>query len=217
MVARANPSVRLIGMGTALAATLVLLTREVTTQNSAVITADVWFEHLLLAARTVPLLEIFGAVTLLGDAVVIIGIAGLAAVAILFYKLDRAYLAGLAVTLIGAAGSGYAMKTLVARPRPGGLLPSTVETSYSFPSGHAIAALALYGFLAYILCRLYPTHAKKIIVAAALIILFVGASRLYLGVHFPSDIVAGYLLGGLWLLFGIALTGRLLSGAEEGI
>jgi membrane-associated phospholipid phosphatase len=107
-----------------------------------------------------------------------------------------------------AAGSNYVMKALIARARPGGLLPSMLETSASFPSGHATLALALYGFLAYALCQLYPRHSWKIAVLAMLVILFVGASRLYLGVHFSSDVIAGYLLGGLWLLFGITLTER---------
>lgn len=208
MVARANPSVRLIGIGVVLIAALALLTREVAVPSSAVLTADLWFENLLLAARTAPLLGIFVLVTYLGDAVVVIGIAGLASIAILFYKLDRAYLAGLATTLIGAAASGYFVKAIIARPRPGGLIPSMLETSYSFPSGHATLALALYGFMAYMFCRLYPKHTGKIVALAALIILFVGVSRLYLGVHFPSDVIAGYLLGGLWLLLGIALTER---------
>lgn len=216
MVARANPSVRLIVISAALAAALAFLTREVAVPSSAVLAADLWFENLLLAARTAPLLGIFGLVTFLGDAVVAISIAGLAAAAILFYKLDRAYLAGLASTLIGAAASSYFLKAIVARSRPGGLIPSTLETSYSFPSGHATLALALYGFMAYMLCQLYPKHAGKIIAVTATVVLAVGASRLYLGVHFPSDVIAGYLLGGLWLLLGIALTDRLLSGAEEG-
>lgn len=211
MVARENPSVRLIEIGVALIAALALLTREVSVPSSAVGAADLWFENLLLAARTAPLLRIFGWITLLGDAVVVIGIAALAGIAILFYKIDRAYLAGLATTLIGAAGSGYVMKALVARARPGGLIPSTIETSYSFPSGHATLALALYGFMAYMLCRLYPKHAGKIVTLATLVILAVGVSRLYLGVHFPSDVIAGYLLGGLWLLFGIALVDRKVS------
>jgi membrane-associated phospholipid phosphatase len=199
-----------------LAALLALLTREVTVPSSVVVATDVWFENLLLAARSAPLLKIFGLITLLGDTVVVVGIATLAVVAVLFYKLDRAYLAGLAVTLIGAAGSGYFVKAIVARPRPGGLIPSMLETPYSFPSGHATAALALYGFLAYALCRLYTKHAGKIVAAAALVIIAVGFSRLYLGVHFPSDVIAGYFLGGLWLVLGIAFTERLLSGAEEG-
>jgi undecaprenyl-diphosphatase len=202
----------------ALVAVLALLTTEVTNQGSAVITADLWFESLLLAARAAPLLKIFEWITLLGNTVVVIGIAGLAGVAALFYKLDRAYLAGLAATLVGAAGSDYVMKALIARARPGGLLPATIETSGSFPSGHATAALALYGFLAYALCRRYPKHARKIVALATLVILATGFSRLYLGVHFPSDVIAGYLLGGLWLSLGIALVYRfsLVTGAEEG-
>jgi len=209
MPARENLSARQIWIGVALAVALALLTREVVAPGSTVIAADLWFENLLLAARSAPLLKIFGWITHLGDTVVVIGVAAFASAAILFYKLDRAYLAGLVSTLLGAAASDYIMKAVIARARPGGLIPSTIETSYSFPSGHATAAFALYGFMAYALCRMYPRHAWKIVATATLIIFAVGFSRLYLGVHFPSDIISGYLLGGLWLSFGIALTDRL--------
>lgn len=214
---RENPSVRFVWIGVALATFLVLLAREVAVESRAVLTADVRFEQLLLATRSIPLLGIFGWITHLGDTVVVIGIAGLAGAAALLYKIDRAYLVGLASTLLGAAASNYVMKAAIARARPGGLIPSVIETSYSFPSGHATVALALYGFMAYALCRRYPKHARKITATAAAVILAVGFGRLYLGVHFPSDVIAGYLLGGLWLLLGIAITDRFSSGAEEGI
>lgn len=193
----------------ALAAPLAFLAREAAVESRAMLTADAQFERLLPAARSVPLLGIFGFITHLGDTAVVVGIAALASIVMSFYKIDRAYLVGFASTLLGAAISNYAIKAVVARARPSGLIPSVIETSYSFPSGHATAALALYGFMAYMLCRRYPKHAGKIAAAGAGVILAVGASRLYLGVHFPSDVIAGYLLGGLWLLLGIGITDRL--------
>lgn len=200
----------------ALVASLALLAREVAAESRAVITADVRFEQLLLAARSVPLLEIFGWITLLGNTVVVIGIAALTSIAIFFYKIDRAYLVGFSSTLLGAAASDYFMKVIVARARPGDFIPSVIETSYSFPSGHATAALALYGFIAYALCRRYPKHARKIVATVTAVILAVGFSRLYLGVHFPSDVIAGYLLGGLWLLLGVTITDRLRLSKKPG-
>jgi undecaprenyl-diphosphatase len=57
----------------------------------------------------------------------------------------------------------------------------------------------------------YPKYSRSIVSIAVLIILTIGFSRLYLGVHFPSDVIAGYLLGGVWLLLGIEVIGWKLS------
>ena len=93
-------------------------------------------------------------------------------------------------------------KILFQRPRPGGIIFSIWD--FSFPSGHATAAIAFYGFLAYILNKL--SHGKfrlLIIVVTLLLAGFVGYSRLYLGVHYVSDVLAGYAVGLVFLLIGI--------------
>lgn len=171
--------------------------------------ADLWFENLLLAARTPFLLHLFGRITLLGEVAVVIGITALVGIVLWTTRRYRAYAAGLVVTVIGAAATDYLLKMLVGRARPSGLIPSLIETSSSFPSWHATAAVALYGFLAYLLCALSPTKKPLIVTAAIALIGIIGFSRLYLGVHFPSDVLAGYLLGGLCLLIGIAITKRM--------
>jgi membrane-associated phospholipid phosphatase len=209
MRARAGIATRVAWTSVILVALLAFLVREVVTQNSVIITADIWCENFLFAMRSPFLLELCNAVTLLGNVYVIIGIAGVVSLAIVFLRTGRIYIIGLAVTLLGAALSDYFMKASIGRMRPGGLIPSTVETSYSFPSGHATAAMALYGFVAFMLYRRYPKNAKAIMIVATIVIVAVGFSRLYLGVHFPSDVIAGYLLGGLWLVVGIALTDTL--------
>jgi undecaprenyl-diphosphatase len=115
-----------------------------------------------------------------------------------------------AVTFFGEPTTivGFALKDLVRRARPDGLIPAIRETGFSFPSGHATGSMAFYGFTAFILCRLYPRYAKAVVTIAAVIILTIGMSRLYLGVHFPSDVVGGYLVGGLWLFIGIKAVQR---------
>jgi len=173
---------------------------------SVILTADLWFENLLLTVRTPFFLHLFNWISLLGNTVVVLGIMGIIGLFLLFFKYDKAYVAGLFATVIGAGGMGYVMKMLIERARPNGLIPSTIETSFSFPSGHATLAMALYGFGAYLLCKLYPKNAAVIVTLTTLIILVIGFSRLYLGVHFPSDVFAGYLLGGIWLLIGIEIT-----------
>lgn len=165
---------------------------------------DLWFENLMLAVRTPALLQAFDAVTSLGGAAAVALVAlGAGAYFAFSSRPLRPYLAGLIVALGGALSCASALKMLIARARPDGLIPSMIETSYSFPSRHAVVAVALYGFIAVFLAREYPEHARKIAAAATILILSIGFSRLYLGVHFPSDIIAGFALGGIWLLIGI--------------
>ena len=170
----------------------------------SIVAADLWFENLMLALRTPIMLDIMRTITFLGDAFPIVVITAI--VSIYFAVSGKShwpYLAGLGLTLSGAIVSSSLLKMLVVRARPDGLIPSIVETASSFPSRHAVAAVALYGFLAFSLSRIYPAHSKKLSAGATILIFSIGMSRLYLGVHFPTDVLAGFALGGTWLLLGI--------------
>lgn len=93
-------------------------------------------------------------------------------------------------------------KLVYSRERP--LLEHLVnETSNSFPSGHSATAIVFFGSLAIIFWQILKKMAFKItiVVIAILIIISVGISRIYLGVHYPSDVLAGFLIGGAWLAF----------------
>ena len=83
-----------------------------------------------------------------------------------------------------------------------------IEDTFSFPSGHATIAVGFYGFLVYILFRQIKNWKYKInaLFFSITLILAIGLSRLYLGVHFLSDVWGGYLLGALWLLIGITIS-----------
>jgi len=181
---------------------------------TAVLNADLWFENFLLSIRTPFFLHLFNGITFLGSTAVIIAITGLSVFLLLFYKKRyRAYAVGLIATVIGASVTSYIVKLLVDRARPDGLISSIIETSPSFPSGHTTLGVALYGFLAYFLCKIYPKYTARIVTIATLLILAIGFSRLYLGVHFPTDVLAGYLFGGLWLLIGIKIVTLLKANA----
>ena len=98
------------------------------------------------------------------------------------------------------------LKRWIDRPRPSGEHMVEVFTM-SFPSGHAMSAMAFYGFLIYLTWR-YTRHPRLkaiLILLCILMILGIGISRIYLGVHYPSDIVAGYLGGLFWVAFCIVV------------
>lgn len=188
---------------------LILITLEVNTANNFVVSTDLWFENILFSVRSPLPLEIFYWITFLGNAIIVIGIMGIVGIALWYSKLYRAYAGGLVTTVIGAAMTAYIMKAVVARVRPSSFIPFLIETSSSFPSWHATAAMALYGFIAYLFCVLFPARRLLVVSIAIIIIGGVGFSRLYLGVHFSSDVYAGYIVGGLWLLIGIAVARKL--------
>jgi undecaprenyl-diphosphatase len=117
---------------------------------------------------------------------------------------------GLAIIMAGATILDNGLKLAFHRVRPEvffGVLPDT----YSFPSGHALFNLCFYGGLAILLASRVRGAGLRIATwsAAALLVLGIGLSRIYLGVHYPTDVLAGFLAGGAWLLVicGMGLVG----------
>lgn len=90
------------------------------------------------------------------------------------------------------------LKNYFERARPLGETYTTA-TGFSFPSGHAMLSLAYYGFLLLLLQKYYPRHKIALRVTCVLIILAIGFSRIYLNVHFTSDVLGGYFFGALLL------------------
>lgn len=95
----------------------------------------------------------------------------------------------------------YGLKAYFQRHRPIFSDPLVLESSWSFPSGHAMGSVIGYGLLAYLLCLLLPRWRLRATVLAftTLLVLVIGFTRLYLGAHYFSDVVAGYLAGVGWL------------------
>jgi membrane-associated phospholipid phosphatase len=131
----------------------------------------------------------------------------LAASALLWMKRRRAALPALWILYFGVPASMEFLKALIARPRPEPLA-GIVETGASFPSGTATIGAALYGFLAYLLARELNSKPQRqaLTAAAALLIAAIAFSRLALSVHYLSDVVAGVLLGGVWVVVVGVLT-----------
>ena len=116
------------------------------------------------------------------------------------------------LTCLGGLILNQGLKLVFTKPRPQLWTPLIVEHSYSFPSGHALGSSALYGFLAVLLASQYPRYRLGIYSIAVVIVGSIGLSRLFLGVHYPTDIIAGYAVGLLWL---IACVGILQMGGKR--
>ncbi|MBD2438031.1 phosphatase PAP2 family protein [Nostoc sp. FACHB-110] len=110
-----------------------------------------------------------------------------------------------AIACLGAFILNTGLKLVFTKPRPQ-LWPQLItEKSFSFPSGHALGSLVLYGMVAYLLATHYPRFSQFIYIVAVMAIAAIGFSRLYLGVHWPTDIIAGYGVGFLWLTMCITM------------
>lgn len=110
-----------------------------------------------------------------------------------------------AITCIGGAALSTGFKLFFGKARPELWSQLITETSYSFPSGHALGAMVLYGFLAYLVAQRFQLQKWLVYGIAVLLISSIGLSRIYLGVHWPTDVAAGYSIGFLWLSLCIGL------------
>lgn len=127
-------------------------------------------------------------------------IISLAAMAFLFYVLHhRRELVLFLIVCGGSALINVLFKQLFMRERPT-IYRILEETGYSFPSGHAMGAFSLYAVITFLLWRHIHTRTGRglLIFIATGFILTIGISRIYAGVHYPSDILAGYLIAGSW-------------------
>lgn len=142
-------------------------------------------------------------VTALGGVTVLTLVTITATLALLFHGRRRHALV-FASVVIATQVSATLLKDLYDRPRPHLVQHGSYVYSASFPSGHSTLSAATYLTLAMVIASLEPRTATKVLtfVVAGLVIIFVGFSRIYLGVHWPSDVLAGWVLGAAWALGG---------------
>jgi len=157
-------------------------------------------------------------VTALGSIIVVIILSG----AVLGYLLMLGK-RGPALLLLMSVAGGTALNDLLkyvfARPRPDLVLPTTQVFTSSFPSGHAAVSAVVYLTLGALLARDAPSVAAKIYVMAVaiLIVFLVGVSRVFLGVHYPTDVLAGWCIGSAWALTCWLAANRLQNRRVHGI
>lgn len=147
------------------------------------------------------------AATFIGSNMVIIPVVVIL-VALAAYRKQRVAAVVLAVDAIAVIVSNQYLKTVFARPRPTLFDKIPLPTDYSFPSGHSMSAVGVWGVIAAVLIALYPAHRRAILVAACALILLIGLSRIYFGVHWPFDVLGGFLGGTPALIVSVHLIHR---------
>lgn len=148
--------------------------------------------------------QFFGWITQLGSPVtfIILGITALI-IMLLTQRTIQGIMLNLCLLLTWI--SMNLLKNLFARPRPAGE-HLTYATGYSYPSGHAMVSMAFYGFLAYLILNSVPGKKGKGGAGLLLLLVFlIGVSRIYLNVHYASDVLTGFVLGGLMVYLFVRL------------
>ncbi len=151
----------------------------------------------------------------------VLTLLGISVASRMLFRRQRIPALGWVASLLGAALLAVALERIVRRPAPS--FPESFATGaeWSFPSPHALGGLVAYGMLAYLWAtlRLDRAGARIAAVAAAgFLVLAIGASRLYLGVEYFSDVIGGFAAGAVWLgacVSGVELTWRTTTSARE--
>jgi undecaprenyl-diphosphatase len=140
-------------------------------------------------------------VTALGGFTVLTLVTVVAVLAFLFHGKRRHALV-LAITALAAQACSEGLKSLYGRPRPDLVPHGSYVYSGSFPSGHAMLSAAIYLTLAVLISSVETRPATRTLafVVAILLMFVIGVSRVYLGVHWPSDVLAGWCAGAAWAL-----------------
>ncbi len=122
----------------------------------------------------------------------------------------------LMTTMAGAVILNFALKVSFGRVRPVPFFDTPLPDSYSFPSGHSLYAACFYGVLAWLVTARIQNKSLRILIwsFAVSLALLIGLSRIYLGVHYPSDVIAGFAAAIVWILT-VILTDFLLKKQDS--
>lgn len=152
------------------------------------------------------LTHIIKIITFLGSATFVISLTVLS---LLFLKNKRIGIF-MSIDLIVITIFQHILKPIFGRIRPVGV-NLIEETSYSFPSGHSLTAMAFYGFIIYLIYKSNLKYKKVYIILLSIVILLIGLSRVYLGVHFITDVLGGFTFSLFYLIMFIELTKKYLQ------
>lgn len=170
---------------------------------------QVWDNFIIkhvIAFRSPWITEVMKSMTIIGN---LIGYALIIPILTIFFIIRKNWRLSIQITIVLLLSSGLnvVLKNVIQRQRPPQIGHLVFAEFYSFPSGHAMSAITFYGFVIYLSCILLrKAWLKYSVVSLCLfMITLIGVSRIYLGVHYPSDILAGYIAGFGWLMFCIMI------------
>lgn len=159
--------------------------------------------------RNPQLTKIMIVISHLGGEAVIISVITL----VIFFLIKKHYreLFFLASLLIMSVVISHGLKLITQRSRPD-IAPLITVNNYSFPSGHAMNSFVFYTAIAYLVFQKFRNLKLSLIISsiAGVLILLIGISRIYLGVHYATDVIAGYIMGFWWLVTVIVLEKTLI-------
>jgi len=165
---------------------------------------DTRIENVFVYFRFAKAVDFFQTITFFGKLEFIYPLTIIICLLLWRYKKFK-YIPSFILTAGGAQLCNFILKSILQKPRP--MFSLVSETSYSFPSGHAVLAVAFYGLIVYFAYKNLKSRVLKVLVyfAGVIFIFLIGFSRIYLSAHFYSDVLAGWILGGTWLILGILL------------
>lgn len=177
---------------------------------------DIVVSEYVTSFRTDALTTYFKFVTDVGDALGYLIVFSICSFLFYLFFKNWKYVLQLSSILVLALSSNLILKEVINRERPTLEHLVTVKT-LSYPSGHAMTAMAFYGFLIYLILTFKISKLLKfaLVTVLLLLILSIGVSRIYLGVHFPSDIVGGFVAGFIWVVFCILILNILKVFKED--
>lgn len=181
--------------------------------NGSISVFDTTIYNLISSLKSNFMTVFFRTITRFGDEEVLILIAILC---LIFIK-NRRIGSSIAVNLASVGLISHIIKEIVQRQRPPIELRMVEESSFSFPSGHAMASMAFYGLIMYFINK--NTKSKKIknisCMILSILIFLIGISRIYLGVHYASDVLAGFMLSAVYLILYITFVLKLMNNKRS--
>lgn len=174
--------------------------------RQGLVTYDAKITEFVISFRNPELTKFMQGITFMGD---VYGYLILTVLCTIFFYLkfkNWRFVLEIIFVLAISGLSNYALKQVINRARP--VVDQLVTSAtLSYPSGHAMSAMAFYGFLIYLIYTFKIKWIFKVglIFLFAMMIFLMGTSRIYLGVHYPSDIAGGYIAGFIWVIFCIVL------------
>jgi len=169
-------------------------------------TFDITLRNWALSFNTPTIVAVWEGISFMGSVVVLSSLTFLS-MGLFAMRRDWSAVRQIAFAMGGAVGLDTLIKWVVHRPRPEEVYAHTMPASYSFPSGHALYSFMFYLTIAAIVSRQNLGNGIRGFWGSAIVIIVsIGASRIFLGVHYSSDVVGGYLIAAIWLNLVSVLT-----------